>query len=168
MSVFRELLAIKAFRESQAEAAVRVQRHALREAREAREAAEALLQRLLREGPEQEMQLYRDLCARIVRLREIEDVQLAVVGLRQREAQQQDAVAAAAKAQDQASLQLDTARAAHQEASRQKSKFVDLARNYAEAQVQELERKEDLEMEEAASVARDREDWEAHDPEAVA
>ena len=44
MSVFRELLAIKAFRESQAEAAVRVQRHALREAREAREAAEALLQ----------------------------------------------------------------------------------------------------------------------------
>jgi type III secretion protein O len=163
VSVFRELLAIKAFRESQAEAAVRVQRHALREAREAREAAEALLQRLLREGPEQEMQLYRDLCARIVRLREIEDVQLAVVGLRQREAQQQDAVAAAAKAQDQASLQLDTARAAHQEA-----KFVDLARNYAEAQVRELERKEDLEMEEAASVARDREDWEAHDPEAVA
>ena len=63
---------------------------------------------------------------------------------------------------------LDTARAAHQEASRQKSKFVDLARNYAEAQVRELERKEDLEMEEAASVARDREDWEAHDPEAVA
>ena len=100
MSVFRELLAIKAFRESQAEAAVRVQRDALREAREAREAAEALLQRLLREGLEHEMQLYRDLCARIVRLREIEDVQLAVVGLRQREAQQQDAVAAAAKAQD--------------------------------------------------------------------
>lgn len=45
---------------------------------------------------------------------------------------------------------------------------MDLARNYAEAQVRELERKEDLEMEEAASVARDREDWEAHDPEAVA
>ena len=100
MSVFRELLAIKAFRESQAEAAVRVQRDALREAREAREAAEALLQRLLREGLEHEMQLYRDLCARIVRLREIEDVQLAVVGLRQREAQQQDAVAAAAKAHE--------------------------------------------------------------------
>jgi len=168
MSVFRDLLAIKAFRESQAESAVRVQRDALRQAREEREAAEALLQRLLREGLEQEQQLYRDLCARIVRLREIEDVQLAVVGLRQREAQQQDAVAAAAQAQDQASQKLDTARAAHQEASRQKSKFVDLARNYAEAQVRELERKEDLEMEEAASVARDREDWEAHDPEAVA
>lgn len=168
MSIFRDLLAIKAFRESQAETAVRVQRDALREAREAREAAEALLERLLREGLAHEMQLYRDLCARIVRLREIEDVQMAVAGLRQREAQQQDAVATAARQQELASQKLDTARAAHQEASRQKSKFVDLSRNYAEAQLRELERKEDLEMEEAASVRRDREDWEAHDPEAMA
>ena len=104
MSVFRELLAIKAFRESQAEAAVRVQRDALREAREAREAAEALLQRLLREGLEQEMQLYRDLCARIVRLREIEDVQLAVVGLRQREAHALDLASAAVCDPDWGSL----------------------------------------------------------------
>lgn len=168
MSIFRDLLAIKAFRESQAETAVRVQRDALREAREAREAAEALLERLLREGLAHEMQLYRDLCARIVRLREIEDVQMAVAGLRQREAQQQDAVATAARQQELVSQKLDTARAAHQEASRQKSKFVDLSRNYAEAQLRELERKEDLEMEEAASVRRDREDWEAHDPEAMA
>ena len=168
MSIFRDLLAIKAFRESQAETAVRVQRDALREAREAREAAEALLERLLREGLAHEMQLYRDLCARIVRLREIEDVQMAVAGLRQREAQQQDAVATAARQQELASQKLDTARAAHQEASRQKSKFVDLSRNYAEAQLRELERKEDLEMEEAASVRRDREDGEAHDQEAMA
>ena len=168
MSIFRDLLAIKAFRESQAETAVRVQRDALREAREAREAAEALLERLLREGLAHEMQLYRDLCARIVRLREIEDVQMAVAGLRQREAQQQDAVATAARQQELVSQKLDTARAAHQEASRQKSKFVDLSRNYAEAQLRELERKEDLEMEEAASVRRDREDWETHDPEAMA
>jgi len=168
VSIFRDLLAIKSFRESQAEAAVRVQREALREAREAREAAEALLKRLLREGLDHEMALYRDLCARIVRLREIEDVQLAVAGLRQREAAQQDAVSAAQQHQNRATQQLDAARAAHEEASRQKSKFVDLSRNFAEAQLRELERKEDLEMEEAASVARDREDWEAHDPEAVA
>lgn len=168
MSIFRDLLAIKSFREGQAEAAVRVQRDALREAREAREAAEALLQRLLQEGLAHEMQLYRDLCTRIVRLREIEDVQLTVADLRQREAQQQDAVAAAGQAQEQASQRLDTARAAHQEATRQKSKFVDLARNYAEAHMRELERKEDLEMEEAASIVRDREDWEAYDTETEA
>lgn len=168
MSVFRDLLAIKAFRENQAEGAVRVERQALADARAAREAAEVLLARLLREGLETEHALYRDLCSRIVKLREIENVQLSVAGLRQREAAQQDAVAAAERVQEAQNQKLDAARAAHQEASRQKSKFVDLARNYAEAQVRELERKEDLEMEEAASVARDREDWEAHDPEAVA
>ena len=168
MSVFRELLAIKAFRESQAEAAVRVQRHALREAREAREAAEALLQRLLREGLEQEMQLYRDLCARIVRLREIEDVQHAVVGLRQRETAQEDAVQAARGEETRTEQLLTAARDAHKEANRQKTKFIDLSRDYDLGRAREAERKEDLEMEEAASVARDREDWEAHDPEAVA
>lgn len=168
MSIFRDLLAIKAFREGQAESAVRVQRQALADAQAAREAAQALLARLMQEGLEIETALYRDLCARIVRLREIEDVQLSVAGLRQREAAQQDAVDAAKRAQEAQTHKLDTARAAHKEASRQKSKFVDLARNYADAQLREVERKEDLEMEEAASVRRDREDWDAHDPETTA
>lgn len=168
MSIFRDLLAIKAFREGQAESAVRVQRQALADAQAAREAAQALLARLMQEGLEIETALYRDLCARIVRLREIEDVQLSVAGLRQREAAQQDAVDAAQRAQEAQTHKLDTARAAHKEASRQKSKFVDLARNYADAQLREVERKEDLEMEEAASVRRDREDWDAHDPETTA
>ncbi|WP_428000737.1 type III secretion system stalk subunit SctO [Acidovorax sp.] len=168
MSIFRDLLAIKAFREGQAESAVRVQRQALADAQAAREAAQALFARLMQEGLEIETALYRDLCARIVRLREIEDVQLSVAGLRQREAAQQDAVDAAQRAQEAQTHKLDTARAAHKEASRQKSKFVDLARNYADAQLREVERKEDLEMEEAASVRRDREDWDAHDPETTA
>ncbi len=168
MSIFRDLLAIKTFREGQAESAVRIQRQALADAQAAREAAEALLMRLMREGLETETALYRDLCSRMVRLREIEDVQLSVVGLRQREAAQQEAVDAAQRTQEAQNQKLSDARAAHQEASRQKSKFVDLARNYADTQLREVERKEDLEMEEAASVRRDREDWEAHDPETTA
>jgi type III secretion protein O len=168
MSIFRDLLAIKAFREGQAESAVRVQRQALADAQAARAAAEALLARLMQEGLETETALYRDLCSRIVRLREIEDVQLSVARLRQREAAQQDAVETAQRAQEAQNQKLNAARAAHQEASRQKSKFVDLARNYADAQLREVERKEDLEMEEAASVRRDREDWETHDPEHAA
>ena len=52
MSIFHELLAIKAFREGQAESAVRLQRQALADAVAAREAAEQLLARLLREGVE--------------------------------------------------------------------------------------------------------------------
>jgi type III secretion protein O len=168
VSIFRDLLAIKAFREGQAEAAVRQRRMALQDARAAREAAEALLQRLIREGLTQEMAMYQDLCTRIVRLREIEHVQDCVAALREREVQQQEHADAAAKLQTQAEQALDLARTAHQEASRQKSKFVDLARNHNEAVLRELERKEDLELEEVASATRDREDWESHDTEEFA
>ena len=162
MSIFEDLLAIKAFRESQAESAVRQQRAVLQQAREAREAAEALLQRLLAEGLDRETQMYRDLCSRIVRLRDIEEVHQTVASQRHREAEQQTRVTDAAQAHESAAQQLEVTRAAHQEAARQKSKFVDLARNHALALVQELERKEDLELEEVTRTARDREDWEQH------
>ncbi|GAB1387141.1 hypothetical protein MASR1M59_22890 [Melaminivora sp.] len=163
MSVFRELLAIKSFRENQAEGAVRQQRLALAQAQAASQAAQELLERLLREGVEIEQQLYRDLCARLVRLREIESVQQDVAGLRQREAAQQQQLEQAQAEQQRQDDKLLQARAAHQEASRQKSKFVDLAQNWEQLQQRESERREDLEMEEAASVARDREDWQGHE-----
>ena len=168
MSILRDLLAIKTFREHQAESALRQQRQALAEADATRAQAQELLQRLLREGHAMELSLYRELCARLVRLREIEDVQLTVAGLRQREAAQHEAVEAAERAQREHEAQLDAARATHREAARQKSKFVDLARDYAATELREAERREDLEMEEAASVARDREDWQGHDQEEVA
>lgn len=165
MSIFRELLSIKSFREGQAEAVVRVQRTALQEAREKREAAEALLQRLIQEGISEEARMYQELCERIVKLRDIENVQLDVVALRVREELQRDKVQSAVETQNQQNIKLDNARAAHKEASRQKSKFVDLTSMFAQEQAREAERKEDLEMEEAASVKRDREDWDEHHPE---
>lgn len=165
MSVFDELLAIKRFRESQAEAAMRQQRLLLRDAIAAREAAEALLQRLLQEGLQTEHRLYQELCQRIVLLRDIEQVQQTVASLRRQEAAQHEAVQASIQAQTQAQQLLNTARSAHQQASRQTSKFIDLARAYDATQALEAERKEDLEMEEAASIARDREDWESFSPE---
>jgi len=51
----------------------------------------------------------------------------------------------------------------HRQATRMVEKFVELARLHFAEYMRELERKEDLEMEEAASVARDREDWEVHE-----
>lgn len=159
MSIFRDLLAIKRFREGQAELAVARERNALAEARLAREQAEALLQQMLADGVVQEQRLYRELCDRVVRLRDIEDVQLSVVALRAREAQQLAAAEAAVRQQQQAADRLENARDLHQLASRQTSKFVDLARNHAQFQLQEAERKEDMEMEEAASVQREREEW---------
>ena len=165
MSIFKELLSIKSFREGQAEAVVRTQRQLLQEAREKREAAEALLARLIEEGISEEHRLYKELCERIVKLRDIENVQQDVVALRVREDLQRDNVQSAIEAQTQQNTRLENARAAYKEASRQKSKFVDLSSMYALEQMREAERKEDLEMEEAASVRRDREEWDEHHPE---
>lgn len=161
MKMLRDLLAIKRFREGQAETMVRQQRHAWLEAQAERQAAEDLLARLLAEGVLAENQLYEDLCSRLVRLRDIENVQQSVAALRLREQQQQDALEAAQQELDAAQQALDQARLAHKEAARQTSKFIDLASSFAVLDALESERREDLEMEEAASVVREREDWHA-------
>ncbi|MET1115643.1 MAG: YscO family type III secretion system apparatus protein [Comamonas sp.] len=163
MKMMRDLLAIKRFREGQAETAMRRERQAFQEAQARRVAAQELLARLLAEGALAEQQLYQDLCARVVRLRDIEEVQQAVAALREREQRQQEVLEAAQHALEAAQLQLDQARQVHKDAARQTSKFVDLATSFAALDALESERREDLEMEEAASVVREREDWHAGD-----
>lgn len=165
MKMLRDLLAIKRFREDQAQAVVRERRQALLQVQQQRLDAEALLARLLAEGVLAEQQLYTDLCARMVRLREIEDVYLAVAALRQREQQQQDALDAAQRALEAAEEHFEQARSQHKEAARQTSKFIDLASSFASVEALESERREDLEMEEAASVVREREEWNVSDGE---
>lgn len=163
MKMLHDLLAIKRFREGQAETAMRQQRQAWLQAQAERQAAEELLARLLAEGLLAEQQLYDDLCSRLVRLGEIEAVQQAVAALRLREQRQQDALDAAQQQLDATQQALDQARQVHKEAARQTSKFVDLTRSFAVLDALESERREDLEMEEAASVMREREEWHAGD-----
>jgi type III secretion protein O len=159
MSMFRELLAIKAFRESKAEGVVRKQRAVLAEATAAREAAEEALERFKLHAIAHEKAMYDALCARVVRLREIEDVQLEVAGLRSGELQHEEFVREAETRRVQQSAQLDADREALRVANRMKEKFVELAQVHADEHLKELERKEDAEMEEAAEVRREREDW---------
>lgn len=163
MNVLRDLLRIKDFRENQAELRVHRQYDLARRAHEKHESEQTRLAQMLREGMETELRLYGELCERVVRLHEIEDVQHAVAGLRQREAHQQDAVTAAQESEHEADQALADARALHQEAHRQKAKFAELSQELDSASAREAERREDLEMEEAAGVKRDREDWEMHD-----
>jgi len=165
VKMLQDLLAIKRFREGQAETAMRQQRQAFLQAQEDRIAAEDLLARLLAEGVLAEQQLYQDLCARIVRLKDIQEVQQTVAALRQREQNQQEALEAAQRQQQAAQEQLDQARQNHKDAARQTSKFIDLASSFAALDALDSERREDLEMEEAASVVREREDWHATDDE---
>lgn len=157
--MMQELLSIKRFREGQAEMGVRQQRSQL----QAREAALLQVQQelahMLEEALRSEKALYADLCARLVKLRDLEDASQFVAALKQQELMKRDAVSAAETVLAQAEQALAHARAAHQEAVQQTSKFLELADRFDLLAAQEAERKEDLEMEEAASIARDKEDW---------
>lgn len=163
MNLFRDLLRIKSFREDQAELRMLRQRNLTRQAQQKHEDECSLLRRMQLEGQEAELRLYGNLCERVVRLREIEDVQHTVASFRQREILQEEAVQTAREAESKAEQALTQARIAHQEAHRQKNKFLDISHNFDVASAREAERKEDLELEEAASLTRDREDWESQD-----
>ena len=163
MSVFDELLAIKRFREGQAEIAVSRQRLRHAEADAARRGSEAALASYRGEAERREQAMYSDLCSRVVRVREIENVLQGVAGLREGERQREQAVEAAARQLEQESQALAASRQQHQQAARLTGKFVELARIHLDEHLKALEQKEDLEMEEAASISRDREDWEQHE-----
>lgn len=163
MSVFDELLAIKRFREGQAELAVARQRQAHADAERRREQAREQLLRFQDWARRHESDMYQDLCSRLVRVREIEDVMQGVADLRQGERDHETRVDEAAEKARREAEALAQRRAEHHEATRLAEKFVELARVHLAEHLREVERKEDLEMEEAASVARDREDWEQHE-----
>jgi type III secretion protein O len=167
MSVFVELLRIKEFREKKAETELVRSRLGMAEAAAALELAQMELVRYRDFSDRRERELYSALCERIVRLRDIEDVQWSVGELRGGERSREEQEAAAAKARDQAASVLAQAADTHRVALRTKEKFVELARSFDEERVRELQRLEDMEMEEVRGVAREREEreeWEhAHD-----
>ncbi|WP_313625247.1 type III secretion protein [Achromobacter sp.] len=163
MNVFDELLAIKRFREGQAEIAVSRQRMRHAEADAARQGSEDALASYRVEAERRERAMYGDLCSRVVRVRDIEGVLQDVAGLREGERQRQQALEAAERQVEQEAQALAASRQQHQQAVRLTGKFVELARIHLDEHLQALERKEDLEMEEAASISRDREDWEQHE-----
>ncbi len=157
--MFKELLAIKVFREGKAEIAVRKQRGVLADAVTHRDHADRALAEFRDFALLHERSLYDDLCRRIVRLHDIEDVQLAVADLRQQEVRKDEALRQAEADRVRQAERLEQERLAHAEATRMKEKFVELAQVYADEQIKELERKEDAEMEEVAETRRDRADW---------
>ncbi|MEC6408005.1 type III secretion protein [Achromobacter xylosoxidans] len=163
MSVFDELLAIKRFREGQAEIAVSRQRLRHAEADAARLASEQALADFRDESERRERAMYRDLCSRVVRVREIEDVLQGVAGLREGERQREQALEQAAQRLGDEARALAERRDQHQQAVRLTGKFVELASLHLAELLKALEHKEDMEMEEAASLSRDREDWEQHE-----
>lgn len=158
-----ELLFIKRFRETKAETELKKSRGALVLAQQAEHEAEQTLDEYVAWAAAQERAWYEDLCSRLVRLREISAVQEDVVLLKARERDHRATLEARRKTHEEAREQMDLSMRRMREASTAREKFVELARNFHWLASLEQERKEELELEELASVRREREDWEGTD-----
>lgn len=159
MNIFNEMLAIKRFREQQAELAFMQQRQRRAEAEQASESAEDRLETFRKWARDREQSMYTGLCERVVRVREIENVLQEVASLRQDESHYESALQQAEETLEQETQVLSECRQAHMQTVRMSSKFVDLANAYEDGVTQMRTSKEDEELEETASVARDRSDW---------
>lgn len=160
MSVFAELLRIAGFRETKAETELSAARGVVARAHDEEEAARRVLEEFLLYSERHERELYADLCRRVIKLRELEDVQMAVLELRNGERRREEAIEAARKALERAQAALEAAREVHRLAMRMKEKFLELARDHDEERMREVQRIEDLEMEEVHRVTLDREERE--------
>lgn len=161
--MWRDLQQLKSFRERQARTTLLARQAELALAHRSQAAAADALQAHRRLAEQHERSLYADLMRRRVRLRDIEQVQQAVAhlgrveqGLAQRE---QDA---ARRAEQQSQL-TDQASQQHRVAERVQEKFDQLARQHDDEAARLAERAEDLELEEVASLRREREDWDGLD-----
>lgn len=158
-----ELLFIKRFRETKAETELKKSRGELVLAQQAEHEAEQALDQYLAWAAAQEQAWYDDLCSRLVKLREIAAVQEEIVLLKAGERDHRANLETRRKSHEEAREQMDLSMRRMREASTAREKFVELARNFHWLAAVEQERKEELELEELASVRRDREDWEGID-----
>ncbi len=111
MSVFQQLLQIREFREQRAQAAVQAERAALRRATEARDAASAELDTFKAYAQAREAALFGHLLARVVQVRDIQDVRHEVGELRVKERGHAQALEHAEEQRTKQSQALDAARA---------------------------------------------------------
>ena len=159
MTILKDLLSIKSFRESKAELAMLRQRSVLQLAVTEKNEAEKKFDEFHLYACEKERSLYADLCSRLVRLHDIENVQHDVVHLRSRESKYEQDMQVAEMERVTQTKKLVVDKKNHADAVRVKQKFIELSQIFDLEKSREFERKEDAEIEEVNEVRRDRKDW---------
>ena len=157
MPVLDELLAIKTFRERQADAALQAARARLAEAHRIEDARRQALEQFASQAEADMNAWYQALFSRQVKVRDINDLHRDIAILRAEEE-------AYRRQHDEARKGLEGAQTGHlnatdtlREASTVRQKFLELAQRHNAAIAKELERREELEFEELASIVRERE-----------
>jgi type III secretion protein O len=150
--VLDQVLEIKSFREARAGLAVTRQRLALDRAVAEVQAKQDTLMTFTQEAHRKERALFDDLCSRVVRLSQIQDVHLAVDELRAQTREHEKKLEQARAARHREAQALEDRRAEHSRALQVKERFVELVRVAAEEAEQEVDRLEALELEEVAEI----------------
>jgi type III secretion protein O len=156
MNVFRDLLAIKQLREDRAEIDVSRKRTVLAAAQRTREDAVEMLETFRVFAAREEKRMYADLCSRVVTVRDIEDVQVSMAGLRQEEAHRDGHVQDTRAAEAEAETALGAARAAFHQASRDRQKIAEAEQACRADQHQAEQQQEDRELDETAGLMHGR------------
>lgn len=154
MAQFNQLAQIKSFREDKALRAVAAQRGVLARAVQDQDTARRRLDEYRAWAGQQEQRIYKDLCERVVRVHNLQDVQAQMQSLRDRVARHEDEAVAAEKRRGQEEKQLDADRGAHRQARRIHDKFADLAQVFARQEQDGVERLEEAGIEEAVELRR--------------
>ncbi len=165
MTVLDELLGLKLYRENKAEMGLVKCRLALAEVGRRTDEARDALTKYQRWSMEHELSLYGAMYGRAVRPRDLEYLREDVVMLRVEERELHGSLTKVEKERQQADTEVRAARAAHEQASRTREKFVQLIEVQSEEIRVESERKEDVEMDDLFSGRREREDWQESEDE---
>jgi type III secretion protein O len=163
MAMIEDLLFIKTFRERKAETELQKSRAALVLAQAAQQQAQLSLDEYIAYAKAQEQKWFEGLYERLVKPREITAVQQDVAILRAEERVHEEDLINAKSQHDRARDHMHVSTVQMREASTARQKFVELARAHHLLIAQEAERKEEVELEEVASIRREREDWEVMD-----
>ncbi len=154
MKEFKQLVTVKKMREEKAERTVHAQRRVLQQAVVAREDAQQRLDDYRDFAQAQERRIYDELCTRVVKLRDIEDVHGQVQVLRFREADYRDELDTAETRREQEAQKLEDDKATHKVAVRTRDKFVELDNVFTRERHEQAERTEEAEIEETAGNRR--------------
>ena len=157
MAVLDELLDIKTFRQRQADAALQTARARLAEAHRTEESRRQAFEQFVNQATADVEAWYGALMGRQVKVHEINALHLDIAILRAEEETRKQAHLEARKGLESAQTVHVSAAESLREATTVREKFLELAQRHNAAIASELERREELEFEELASIVRERE-----------
>lgn len=152
MSLLKQVLSVRSYREARAQSAVREQAVVVERATATRHQAEEDLVAFRTMAQAREVKWISELCGKTVRLREISELNSAISDLRMQALRRSQALDQAEKARLRALESLEECKVRHTTVWRLEQRFVEFVKTDTEQRVQALEHREEAELSDAAEL----------------